>query len=167
MIRQGRAKYAVQEVCLHTTATPEKWWRGKTAAQMMAEVREWHKKRGWKREGYHGLFAPDGSFEAGRPYTMIGAGVKERNRGVIHFVMVPSRTHNGVKTFNSYFTSAQRRAVKRKIAEIDGIKWVTGHNEYSNKECPGFYVVDSEWLPQPKRIPFWQRLWARKRGAMA
>lgn len=50
---------------------------GKVYDTTMDEIRDWHKARGWSREGYHGLFRLDGSFEAGRPFSMMGAGARD------------------------------------------------------------------------------------------
>lgn len=41
MIYQGKAKYPVREVILHTAATAGTWWRGKTVEQMRDEIDEW------------------------------------------------------------------------------------------------------------------------------
>lgn len=152
MIYQGRAQYPVHEVDLHTTATAPDWWKGKTAEQMMAEIREWHIKWGWKREGYHGLVAPDGSWADGRPFTMIGAHIMERNRGTLGFTLVPIRTvrTDRLGKFEDYYTEAQRQTVKRKIAAVAAmtqLKWVKGHNDYAARTCPGFKVEQEEWMP--------------------
>lgn len=152
MIYQGKAQYPVHEIVLHTTATGPDWWKGKTADQMMAEVREWHKARGWRREGYHFLVAPDGSTADGRPFTEIGAHVKERNRGTIGPVLVPIRTvrTDRLGRFEDYYTEAQRATLRRKIAAIAAmtqLKWISGHNDYAAKTCPGFQVEQEEWMP--------------------
>lgn len=152
MIRQGKAGYEVHEVVLHTTATSGDWHKGKTAAEMMAEVRRWHvEERGWKREGYHGLIAPDGSWADGRPFTMIGAHVAERNRGTLGFALVPVRTVNDRKIgkFEDYYTEAQHKTLRAKIRAVSAmtdLKWVTGHNDYAAKTCPGFHVEQEDWL---------------------
>jgi N-acetylmuramoyl-L-alanine amidase len=145
-IRQGAKGYLVNEVILHCAAVDGDWHRGKNAAQVKAEIRQWHLARGFADFGYHGLFMPDGTFLEGRPFTRIGAHVMERNRGTLGFLMVESRTITGITRFESWFTAAQRKAVTEKIASIPGIKWVTGHNDYANKLCPGFKVKDEDWL---------------------
>ena len=149
MILQN-SKYPVREVILHTAATPGNWWKGKSVDQMVKEIDGWHRQRGFNGIGYHRVFAPDGSMGVGRSIYTMGAHVKERNRGTVGLCMIPIETHKGIKTFDDYFTDAQRRAVRSYIADLaklTEIKWVTGHNDYANKECPGFKVVSSEWLP--------------------
>lgn len=151
VIMQG--PYEVHEVILHTTATGADWWKGKTAEQMVAEVRKWHKAQGWRDIGYHGLIAPDGSYAQGRPFTEQGAHVKERNRGTIGLVLVPVADvdPHRIQTFERYYTEAQRDALKRKIRAISAmtrLDRVSGHNDFTSaKTCPGFHVVSKEWLP--------------------
>lgn len=146
-IYQGKARYVVNEVVLHCAAVDGDWWKGKTIEEVRAEIRRWHLKRGFNDIGYHGLFMPDGSFIQGRAYTTIGAHVVERNRGSIGFLMVESQTIKKMGRFEDYFTEMQRKAVKAKIKSLPGIKWVTGHNDYASKLCPGFKVEDKDWLP--------------------
>ncbi len=149
MIYQGKASYPVHEVILHTSATPGAWQRGKTANQMRDEIDQWHRARGWRKIGYHRVFAPDGSIAIGRSLWKIGAHVKERNRGTIGICMIPSHDHHGITRFEDYFTEAQRVHVKAYITELRAltdIKWVTGHNDYAPKECPGFKVRSEDWL---------------------
>lgn len=149
MIKQGKAGYLVNEVILHCPAlTTEQIARfaKMTGAQIRAEINSWHIQRGFSRIGYHGIFLPDGEFVQGRLFTEIGAHVIERNRGTLGFVMIESKMITKIGKFSDWFTESQRKAVKQKIKSIDGIKWVTGHNDYANKLCPGFKVVDSEWL---------------------
>lgn len=159
MIYQGAKRHPVTEVILHTSATPGDWHKGKTADQMRDEIRRWHKDKGWRDIGYHRVFAPDGTVAMGRSIYDVGAHVQGHNSGTIGLCMIPVRTHKGVKTFETYFTEAQRRAVKEYIAELRGltdIQKVSGHNEYAAKECPGFRVDSAEWLteiPTPPTPP--------------
>lgn len=150
MIYQGKARYPVREIILHTSATPGDWWKGKTVEEMAAEIRRWHVEgNGWKDIGYHRVFAPDGSMALGRSLWTVGAHCMERNRGTLGLCMIPTATHNGVKTFSDYFTQEQWDAVHayiREVQELTDIKWVTGHNDYAPKECPGFKVETDDWL---------------------
>jgi N-acetylmuramoyl-L-alanine amidase len=156
MIYQGTARYPVKEVILHTAATPGDWWKEQTVTEMRDEIDRWHKALGWRGIGYHFVVAPDGSVAKGRPVEQIGAHVKERNRGTIGICMIPYRTHNGIKTFSTYFTAKQRDTVRRLIEDLPGIERVSGHNDWTDaKECPGFRVNQADWRPQPPKLPHW------------
>lgn len=147
MIYQGSKKYRVNEVVLHCAAVPGDWHKNKTAAQVREIIEGWHRKKGWRAIGYHGIFMPDGTFIQGRAFTEIGAHVVERNRGTIGFLMIESQTITKISRFEDWFTEMQRKAVKAKIKSLPGIQWVTGHNDYASKLCPGFKVRDEDWLP--------------------
>ena len=155
MIYQGRAKHPVHEACLHTAATPGEWWIGKTDEEILEAFWDWHvRDNGWRKIGYQRICTPDGRIlhdngKRLRSLYEIGAGVAGHNRGVIHICMIPVRTHAGITCFEDYFTEAQRVAVKgylRELAELTDIEKVSGHNEYSRKECPGFRVRTEDWL---------------------
>ena len=143
-------KYNVNEVILHCAALNQaqlKQFSQMNAVQIKAEIDAWHRARKFNGFGYHGLFMPSGQFLEGRPYTTQGAHVVERNRGSIGFLMIESQEILKMGKFEDFFTEMQRKAVQAKIKEIPGIKWVTGHNDYANKLCPGFKVKDEDWLP--------------------
>lgn len=143
-------KYNVNEVILHCAALNQnqlKQFSNMNAVQIKAEIDAWHRARKFNGFGYHGLFMPSGQFLEGRPYTTQGAHVVERNRGSIGFLMIESQEILKLGKFEDFFTEMQRKAVQAKIKEIPGIKWVTGHNDYANKLCPGFKVKDEDWLP--------------------
>lgn len=152
MIHQGAGRYPVHEVIIHTTATGADWHKGKTAQQMVDEIRVWHKRLTWRDIGYHGLIAPDGSYAQGRAFTEIGAHTMERNRGTIGLALVPVRDvdHRRMGRFEDYYTEQQRIALKANLAALSvmtDLKWVTGHNDYTAmKTCPGFHVKQEEWL---------------------
>lgn len=152
MIYQGKARYPVHEVILHTSATPPEWWHGKTVEQMRDMIDQWHRERGWRGIGYHLVIAPDGSTAQGRAFTEIGAHVKERNRGTIGICLIPSRAivaTGHLKTFDAYYTPAQRETVRAKIRALSAmteLRRVTGHNDYAAKTCPGFEVKTEDWL---------------------
>lgn len=149
MIFQGNAKYLVNEAILHcgalTKSQIQKFSR-MTARQVRDEVEAWHKVRGFRKVGYHGIFMPDGEFIQGREFTEIGAHVVERNRGTIGLLMIESQVIEKIGRFEDFFTENQRTGVRAKIKSLSGIRWVTGHNDYANKLCPGFKVRDDDWL---------------------
>lgn len=150
LIYQGKARYLVNEAILHCAALPErlvKTFAKMTAQQVRAEIDRWHRARGFSRGiGYHGIFLPTGEFIQGRQFTEIGAHCIERNRGSVGFLMIESKPITRISTFDDWFTDRQRVAVRAKIKALPGVKWVTGHNDYANKLCPGFRVKQGDWL---------------------
>lgn len=143
-------KYNVNEVVLHCAALTQSLidrFSKMNGAQIKAEIRQWHLDRNFKDFGYHGMFMPNGQFIEGRPFNVQGAHVVERNKGSLGFLMIESQVITKIGRFEDWFTQMQRDAVRKKIKEIPGIKWVTGHNDYANKLCPGFKVKDEDWLP--------------------
>ena len=157
MLKQGKNKYPVTEVVLHTAAIryPKAFLEEyPSVLEMRDEIKLWHTRdRNWRDIGYHYVVAPDGTIARGRPVEEIGAHVKGHNRGTIGICMINSRPHAGITRFEDYFTEAQRRSVKKLIKSI-GVTKITGHNQYANKECPGFVVKSEDWLT-PDR-PWWK-----------
>ena len=149
LIYQGKGRVLVEEAVLHCAAIKSRQFAKMSAFEVFAEVNRWHLtrrppfKNGF---GYHGLFMPDGEFYPGRPYGMIGAHVAGHNSGTLGFLLIESREITEMGTFDDWFTEAQRRAVRRHLAQIDGLKRVRGHNYYAPKLCPGFRVNTEDWL---------------------
>lgn len=160
MIYQGEAKYPVKEVMLHCAAIPTGYFHKSTPFQVFSTINKWHHERGWKNGfGYHGLFMPDGHFYAGRPVSMIGAGCRGRNQGVIHLLMIerkkieiPEGQTLETQVFSNWFSLAQAEALAAFIGSLDGIIKVSGHNEYAGKLCPGFVVKPGDFLPRRSSV---------------
>lgn len=149
-IFQGRAGYLVRLFVLHTTATTTDWWKGKSNRQMFEDVRSWHLGRGWRDIGYHGLICPDGEVIEGRAWTEIGAHVREANRGSLGYAMVPVKTITQMGRPEDFYTQEtleSLRAVIAKACHETQIRRIDGHNEYANKLCPGFRVIEEDWAP--------------------
>lgn len=150
MIYQGKARYPVTEVILHTSATPEDWWKGKTVEEMRNEIRRWHVEGNkWSDIGYHRVVAPDGSVAVGRSLWTIGAHVAGHNAGTIGVCMIPVVTISKMGKVEDFYTPEQIKSVKdyiQELAKITKITKVSGHNQYAKKLCPGFRVETQEWL---------------------
>lgn len=145
---RGR-QYPVNEVVLHTSATSGTWYKGKTVEDIVNEIDRWHRGLGWNGIGYHRVIAPDGTMAIGRSIYEPGAHVAGRNVGTIGICLIPVKKHKGIKVFNSYFTKKQEETLKnylKDLKKLTEIKKVSGHNEYANKECPGFQVKTEDWL---------------------
>lgn len=144
MIYQGKAGYIVRSVVIHSTRTPTDWHVGKSAAEMIGEIRRFDVEAyGLRNVRYHGLIAPNGDLAVGRVLSEIGAGVPGKNRGVIHVCLVPIREITHVGQFSDWYTQAQRIALRDELFNLERIcgpsLQVSGHH-------PGFDVDPEEWL---------------------
>ncbi|MFC3074908.1 N-acetylmuramoyl-L-alanine amidase [Shinella pollutisoli] len=128
---------AIDTIWIHCAATPE----GKDYT--VADIRAWHKARGWSDIGYHYVIYRDGSIHLGRPIGQIGAHVEGHNLNSVGIVYVGGLAADG-KTAKDTRTAAQRSSLlwltDALRAKHRGIKRVRGHNEVAAKACPSFDV---------------------------
>lgn len=154
VMRHGSAGTIIRNLMMHTAATPASWWRGKSNASMLAEIKGWHANpvskggRGWSDIGYGGLIFPDGEFLLGRPLDRIGAGAMGNNRGWLHICMVPVVTINRMGNPEDFYTPEALATMRDRIEHYSHrtpIERLAGHNETAAKLCPGFRVIDRDW----------------------
>lgn len=149
MIYQGSARYPVREIVVHCSATPPDWMEKATLQEQRAEIRRWHLANGWSDIGYHWLVGRRGDVLAGRPETVIGAGVLGHNAGVIHVCLIGGFGSAATDRFSEHFTAAQDVSARHLLQAIGmrtQIGLISGHNQYAAKACPGFTV--SQWLKE-------------------
>ena len=142
----------INELIIHTTATPKGWMQGKSVADKVKEITRWHKLRKFRTIGYHRIIDRDGKIGMGRPYAEQGAHVKGHNAHSIGVSLVGGKGGKRNDKFSDHYTEAQRETLNRLIADVrsdfgKGIK-ISGHNEYSSKACPCFNVP--EYLDEMK-----------------
>lgn len=127
----------ISEIIIHCAATPE--GRDDT----VADIRSWHKARGWTDIGYHYVVYRDGRVMLGRPVGQVGAHVAGHNTGTIGICYIGGCTAD-MKHAKDTRTAAQRASLlwltQQLIATHPGIRKVSGHSEYANKACPAFDV---------------------------
>lgn len=131
----------IREIIIHYSATPE----GEDFT--VAQIRAWHKARGWRDIGYHWVIYRDGSIHAGRPENEIGAHTAGHNAhsiGICYIGGCPKRT---VKNWQNIGldtrTPQQKEALRNLIAELKRRypkATLHGHCEFAAKPCPGFNV---------------------------
>ena len=121
-------------ITVHCSATPPQ------QDVDVAEIRRWHKKRGWRDVGYHFVIRRNGDVELGRPLSQTGAHVKGHNKGNIGVCMVGGCDAERQPEDN--FTLAQRKALfglmtalqEQFLISDENIK---GHKDWGvNKACP-------------------------------
>lgn len=134
----------ISEIIVHTTATRRDWMATRPIADKVQEIRRWHVDgNGWSDIGYHYVIDRNGAIGAGRPLERVGAHVKGRNRQSIGIALVGGHGGSETDTFTDHYTEAQDAALRGLIGELKsrfGDLAVTGHNQYSAKACPCFYV---------------------------
>ena len=121
-------------ITVHCSATPSE------QDVHIADIRRWHKKRGWRDVGYHFVIRRNGDVELGRPLSQTGAHVKGHNKGNIGVCMVGGC--NSELQPEDNFTLAQRKALFGLVAALQeqfliSDENVKGHKDWGvNKACP-------------------------------
>lgn len=141
---------------IHASATPN------TRDHSAADIRRWHREKGWRDIGYHYVIRRDGRIEPGRPLEQTGAHVQGHNTDSIGTCLV------GAGVALSDFTPAQIDALRGLhdglATRFPGLT-LHGHREFTkSKTCPGFNITEllAVWHPpiatEAPRRNLWQRL---------
>lgn len=106
-------------------------------ADNIAEIRKWHKARGWSDVGYHYFIRKNGMIEKGRPLERSGSHVAGHNAKSIGVCF------SGLNTF----TKEQMKSAHVVLAEIEKLVGkklpIYPHNHFTKlKTCPNFNVTD-------------------------
>ena len=126
---------SITEIIIHCTATPA----GRETT--VADVRRWHKARGFADIGYHYLIYLDGSVHEGRSIETVGAHCRGHNAHSIGVCYVGGLTEGGGGIPCDTRTPEQRDALLSLLKELkDKFPNATihGHREFANKACPCF-----------------------------
>lgn len=126
-IERLRIKMLIDKIIIHCSATPN--GRHHTAE----DIHRWHKERGWDGIGYHYVIRTDNMVESGRPEYWMGSHAKGHNSGSIGICLI------GTDQFNKDQMELLENLVRKLLIKHQGAK-VIGHNEISEKKCPGFDV---------------------------
>ena len=105
------------------------------------EIRYWHMAKGWKDIGYHYVIRRDGTLEAGRHVSKIGAHVKGKNRNSIGCCFIGGKEGHGEQADNFTLQQMQigRMLMQDFKRDYPGVTF-HGHNEFSKKACPVFDI---------------------------
>ena len=135
----------IDSIGIHCSDTPA--GRNVTAA----DIRSWHKARGFVDIGYHFVITLDGKIETGRPPANIGAHCKQQrmNHISIGICYIGGKTADG-RSYADTRTDAQKVALHSLVTRLRkqyGIPAdrVFGHRDFAPKACPCFDVHKEEW----------------------
>ena len=119
----------IKEIIIHCSATPN--GREDTAE----DIHRWHLARGWDGIGYHYIIEVKGKLVKGRPDYWIGSHAKGHNKNSIGICLI------GTDEYNLDQWSILDNLLRKLSVEHPNPK-IIGHNEISDKTCPGF---DVQW----------------------
>lgn len=123
----------INSIIIHCTAT-------KPLAHInVNDVRRWHRERGFSDIGYHYLILVDGTVEAGRPLSAIGAHCKGHNAHSIGICYVGGLNDKGKPADTR--TPAQREAMRTLLTSLKHRfpdATIHGHRDFAAKACPCF-----------------------------
>lgn len=121
----------IDTIIIHCSATPN------GRIHDAADIHQWHQERGWDGIGYHYVIKIDGAIENGRPDYWQGAHASGHNEDSVGICLI------GTDSFSqAQFRSLAKLCTKLKFKYGD-VK-IIGHNQVSDKTCPGFNV--EEWV---------------------
>ena len=129
----------INKIIIHCSATPE----GRDVD--VEDVRDWHMKgNGWIDVGYHYFIKLDGEIQTGRPIELVGSHTRGFNKGSIGVAYAGGMNKRNTKPKDTR-TEEQKDAIIElinRIRETYPDIEIHGHNEFSNKACPSYSVVD-------------------------
>lgn len=128
----------IRHIIIHCSATSPDMDVG------AAEIRQWHKDRGWQDIGYHFIIRRDGTLELGRPEREDGAHTVGRNHDSIGICVIGGTKYDK-KTPDCNFTAAQWGAlslITKNMAQKYPEAKVSGHRDHTTaKACPTFDAI--------------------------
>lgn len=108
-----------------------------------ADIRKWHKAKGWEDIGYHYVIRRDGRVERGRREDAVGAHVAGYNSASIGVCLVGGVSEKNFTVAENNFTREQFAALEKLLVSL-AKKYpkalVRGHRDFPKvaKACPSF-----------------------------
>jgi len=120
----------------------------------VAEIRRWHKARGFTDVGYHYIVRRDGGIEEGRRLDAVGAHARGYNDRSIGICYVGGVDESGKPEDTR--TEEQKHTLKNLFEELRDLyphAQIVGHRDLPNvrKACPSFDVAT--WLQEEEILP--------------
>ncbi len=122
----------INKIIIHCSDTPN--GREDTAE----DIHRWHtKERKWSGIGYHYVIERKGKLVNGRPEYWKGAHASAHNKDSLGVCLIGTDEFT-IEQWSILDNLLRKLNIKYPLAKI------IGHNEISNKKCPGFNV--QKWL---------------------
>lgn len=123
----------ITKIIVHCADTPE----GRD--DKAADIRRWHKARGFNDIGYHYVVDLDGTIEPGRDVTIAGAHTTGNNADSIGVCYIGGADTDmkPKDTRTEEQKTALRLLLKYLVQKYPGAK-IYGHRDFSAKPCPCF-----------------------------
>ena len=123
----------ITKIIVHCADTPE----GRD--DKAADIRRWHKARGFNDIGYHYVVDLDGTIEPGRDVTIAGAHATGHNADSIGVCYVGGADTDmkPKDTRTEEQKTALRLLLKYLVQKYQGAK-IYGHRDFAQKACPSF-----------------------------
>ena len=134
---QTRNLSLITEIIFHCSATKE------TQDYPYQKLLKHHLSRGFSDVGYHFYVTKDGVVHECRPLGQVGAHTRGYNKNSIGICYEGGLCENGKPKDTR--TTLQTFSIEKLLTtlfEIFPITKISGHNEYSNKACPCFDVIE-------------------------
>ena len=111
-----------------------------------ADIRKWHKAKGWADIGYHWVIRRNGKVEKGRAEDQVGAHEPTRNRNSVGICLVGGVNEKDFTKAENNFTPEQWAALSKLVKDVQTRypkTKVMGHRDCPNvkKACPSFDAI--------------------------
>lgn len=131
----------ITEIIIHCSATRE------GADYHASDIDRWHRRRGFRRIGYHYVIDLNGTIEGGRPENETGAHCTGHNSNSIGVCYIGGLSADGKPKDTR--TDAQKRALLqllRMLLSKYPQATIHSHRDFANKACPSFDAT-AEYAP--------------------
>lgn len=111
-----------------------------------ADIRKWHKAKGWADIGYHWVIRRNGKIEKGRAENLVGAHEPTRNRNSVGVCLVGGVSEKDFTKAENNFTPEQWAALEKLVKDVQTRypkTKVMGHRDCPGvrKACPSFDAI--------------------------
>ncbi len=111
-----------------------------------ADIRKWHKAKGWADIGYHWVIRRNGKVEKGRAENLVGAHEPTRNRNSVGVCLVGGVSEKDFTKAENNFTPEQWAALEKLVKDVQTRypkTKVMGHRDCPGvrKACPSFDAI--------------------------